>query len=340
MTQRELQKAKKDILERISTSDNFAVLVSDPDSDAVGSGLAMEEILDQMGKKVKLYSSYEIPQFSYLPRFKKFIITDIKKLDFGQFETIITVDSSEPRLVLDKNKHPERYSFPKKTFVINIDHHDSNPLYGQINYVDSKLSSASEALYEIFASSIEITPSLATNLFAAIVGDTKCFQYIGSTTAKTLRVAADLLEKGANQKLIIHKIIYSFDEDILKMNIDALKDFKIKKVGKYKYSYAVMDIKKYGFEFVSRDRNNLAKELLRSIKGTDFSVLITPTAPNLTKLSFRGRRKEIVKIANYLGGGGHKEGAAARVELTVNKALEKLDKFLQKTDLPEMLSYE
>lgn len=335
MNTKELQKAKKAILKKVKSTDNFAIFVSDPDADAIGSGLAMEEILEKMGKKAKLYSSYRISEYSYLQRFEKFIIKDIAKLNFGQFETVIVLDSSKPWRVLDKLKYRKDYVFPKQAFVINIDHHSGNSMYGNINYVDI-ISSVAEQLYVLFQKEIEITPSLATNLLASILGDTGCLKYPNSVTPQVLRIAAKLKEKGADHGLAIQNMFYSFAPKIIRMNIEALSKFKIAKAGKYKFVYTLLEPLKYGFKYLSREQIHLTKEVLRGIKGTDFAVFVTPLKPRLTKLSFRTRNVEVFKIFKHFGGGGHKEAGGATVKMSVEEVLHKLSDFLKKTKLPKV----
>lgn len=338
MNKKQLDKAKQKILKRIRNSDNFAILVSDPDNDSIGSGLAMEEILVQMGKKCKLYSSFELPEFTYLPRFKRFIIKDVVSINFKRFKTLIVLDSGDPSRLVDKKIHAKGFEFPRSSFIINIDHHDTTTLFGNINYIPANpiISSTAEALYDIFSDKITITPSLATNLLSAIIGDTGNFRY-SNTSPATLRVAAELMERKANHRSIIKNIFYSFRPDIVKINIDAIKQMKFKKVGKYKFVYTIIDIKKFGFTNAIGNQLYISQEVVRSIYGVNFTLRITPLEKKLTKLSFRSKDREIVKIAEHFGGGGHKESAGAIAPMSVDECLKKLTEFLQKTKLPKVL---
>jgi len=239
---------------------------------------------------------------------------------------------------VDKKIHAKGFEFPESSFVINIDHHDTTTLFGNINYVPTNpiISSAAEALYDIFSDNITITPSLATNLLAAIIGDTGSFRY-SNTSPATLRIAAKLMEKKANHRLIINNIFYSFRPDIVKMNIDAIKQMKFKKAGEYKFVYTIIDIKKFGFTNTTGSQLYISNEVLRAISGVNFTLRISPLEKRLTKLSFRSKDREIVKIAEHFGGGGHKEAAGAIVPMSVDECLEKLAEFLQKANLPKVL---
>jgi len=336
MKKKELEDSKEKILKKIDDSDNFAILVSDPDTDAVGTGLAMEEILESLGKSSKLYSSFDLKDFSYLPRFEKFIIKDISKLDFSKFECLIVLDSAEPRRLVDETKGQKLNSIPKVSFIINIDHHASNILFGDINYVptDPIISSTAEAVFDIFEKELKITKSLATNLLFAIIGDTASFKYTTSINPQLFRIVANLLEKGADHRMIVQETFYSYDPKIMKMNFEILNNFKTKKVGKYTYAYTFLDMDKYHLTDVHRYQVHIVKEMLRSIKGTDFAVMIRFTKNKKTKLSFRSRNVEVVKLAEALGGGGHREAAAAPMNATKEEAIEKLNSLLKKIELP------
>ncbi len=338
MNKKELQKARSQIIEKIEKSKNFCILVSDPDTDAVGSGLAMEEILGLMGKESKLYSSFELDKFKYLPRFEKFIIKDISSIDFSQFECLIVLDSAEIHRLIDRTKGQKLEKFPKGSFVINIDHHDSNTMFADINYVPKNpiISCTSEALYDIFADKVKITKSLATNLLASIVGDTASFMYNSGLSPHLFRITAVLLEKGAKHRKIIYKTFYSYDPEILKMNFEVLNNFEIKKVGKYTYSYTYLDMDKYNLTDVNRYQVHFAKEMLRSMEGVDFGVFARSNSKNETKLSLRSRKVEISKLAEKLGGGGHREAAGAPMDIPLKEALQKMEKLLKTIHLKEL----
>lgn len=338
MNEKELQKSKKEILSKISTANKIAVFVSDPDGDAAASGLALEEVLEQLGKKAKLYSSFKMDEYSFLPRFDKYEITDIGKLDFDKFDLIIVLDSSDLSRIVDTKKYPEGIKTPKKSFLINIDHHRSNTFFGNINYVplETPISSATEAVYDIFKSKIHLTKSLATNFLTGIITDTGCFKH-PNTTSKTLKTASELLKSGADKKFIIHHIYYSYPEKIIRLNIKSLNTLKVKKAGKYKYAYTILPINEFNMSDYHREQVVIVKETIRAIDSIDLSILITKLSSSRTKLSFRSRTVEIVKIAEFLGGGGHAEAAGATVNLTIDETLSKVDSYLKRAELERVI---
>jgi len=322
MNKKDLEIAKQKILDRIKNSDNFAILVSDPDEDAIGSGLAMEEILVQLGKQVKLFSSFEVDQYKYLPHNSRFIIKDITTIDYSDFKTLIVLDAGEIYRLYNQVKHPEQFVFPPDTFVINIDHHPDNPLFGSIDYVPSSIaSSAGELLYDIFKDEIDITKTIATNLLAAIIGDTGCFRY-SNTSPHTLNVASKLISYKAQHRMIINKVYYDHNFTIVKKTINVLQNIEIKTISKYTFAYVVLDNEK---ETVEQMRH----EILRSIKEINFYIVLKRKGEKRTKISFRSKDTAISKIAELLGGGGHPESAGVIVDFPPDVALEKIEELLR-----------
>ncbi|MBU0975612.1 MAG: DHH family phosphoesterase [Patescibacteria group bacterium] len=336
MTNQQLKKTKLEIIDRINKSDNFAVLISDPDDDAIGSGLAMEEILAQKEKSVKLYSSFDIPEYAFLPRSEKFIIQDTSTVDFGQFNNLIFLDSSDPSRTLDSISE-RSVRIPKKTFVINIDHHSTTTMFGNLNYVVPESTSTGELLFDIFGKEITITPSIATNLLCAIIGDTNCFKYPTYDYAHTLEIASILIKKGAKHDDIVKNAFYTNDKKVIDMNTEALKNMHYNRVGNISYTSTVVDMKKYGITTSSSRRSfHIYYEIVQSIKGIDFSVRINPLVDGLLKLSFRGRTVAVDKLAEHFDGGGHKAAAGSTIQNTPEQFLEELKNYLKSTKLEKL----
>jgi phosphoesterase RecJ-like protein len=333
MTTSELKKAKRQILAKIKESDNFAILISDPDPDAVGSGLAMKKILDQMGKKSKLYSSYEIKKdYHYFPGIEEYIITDISELDLGQFNCLIFLDSAHKARVLDSNRQTEEFNLPKDVIIINIDHHPSNPLFGTINYCSEHISSAAEAVYMIFKDKIEISSNIATNILAGIIGDTGCFKF--AVSYQIFNIASQLVQKGADHAYIIRNMFYSYPKNIILMNMDAIKNIKFVEAGKYEFIYTIMDGRKFGIEDIQRDQRWIVQEgVLKTLKDSSFSLVITPVDRNLTKMSFRSERYDVNKLAKEFEGGGHAKAAGATVKMPPEDIVAKLKELLKANKL-------
>lgn len=338
MTTDKLQNTKKAVLDKIKSSDNFLILISDPDGDEASAGIAMHEILTQMGKESTLFSHFNINDFFYLPGNKNYRVGDLTKLNFGQFDIIITVDTPEEyRLIDKKNRTYHSFKLPKDKFIINIDHHPhSNSYYGDINYVPENISSTGEALYDIFKDEIKITPSIATNILNSLIADTQCFRQTDVTHPKTLRIAADLIEKGADHFLLTLHIYYNFSFNDVKAYANVLKELELRKAGKYTYAQVVIDEKKLKIDTLFDEFTSIINERIRSISDCNFSVNVAVLDPTTTRFSLRARDTEVLKIAKHLGGGGHKRAAGATVKKDLETSLKMLGKYIEKAKLPEI----
>ncbi len=332
LMENKLEKLKNKIISKIDSFNTFAILVSDPDYDSIGSGLALFNILKQK-KSVKLFSDFNLYEYNFLPGVSNFIITDISKVNFGHFDCLIFLDCNDIDQILDnqKKRGEKELKIPKNVYTINIDHHKTNKHFANINFVSTKFSSTGEALCYLFLNKYNLSQNTATNLLAAIIGDTNCFRN-KNTNDYSFSCVLTLRKITNKYNYLIQKIFYSLSKFELKMNIEATKSIKFKSTGKYKYVYAIFDRIKHSSKNLSkRQKSLLQDEILNSINNVDFSLLIVKRADNTIKLSFRSRKMDVSKIAEIFGGGGHKLAAGAVSSLSIDSAISKIDKYLLKT---------
>ena len=328
-TQEELS---KEIFSQTNNSKNIAVLISEPDQDSVGSGLALKEILKVLNKESDLYSSFSVDKFHYLPNIKQYTVQDIANIKLKGYDTIFVLDASQLYRLVDVKMYPNGITLPKKSTVINIDHHNDNPGFGSINYIGSqKISSTAEALYVIFNDKVSFSPSIATNLLAGLIEDTGCFRH--AFTSQTLRIVADLIDKKGDYNMLVNQIYYSNSKRIVRANVKCLSNLSFKKAGKYSYAYSIVKPKDFGIEVPRRSDIRILQETMKSISGIDFSMRITPLAKNITDISLRSRDVKVASIAEHFKGGGHDRAAGTTVRMDVKTFLRELNNFLRKTNL-------
>src|SRR5919108_5267571 len=168
--------------------DRFLVTTHEnPDGDALGSLLAMELALDQLGKDAVMYLAGPVP----LPQEYAFMRLDDLRRELPEDaaeRVLVAVDcANESRL------GPDPEILMSASLVLNIDHHHDNTRFGDVDLVDSAASSTGEVLRDVFAElGVAITPDIAEALYIALVTDTGRFQYT-NTTPKALRLAAELV---------------------------------------------------------------------------------------------------------------------------------------------------
>ncbi|MBW2561324.1 MAG: bifunctional oligoribonuclease/PAP phosphatase NrnA, partial [Deltaproteobacteria bacterium] len=170
-----------------------------PDGDALGSELALYHVLRDMGKEAVVYNQDMAPAvYEFLPGMEA-IVHSLDSVD--GFDAVFVLDCSDISRVGDQQG---RVGSIQK--IVNIDHHVSVGTFSKILLTDSRASSTGEMIHRLLQHmKIAITGDIATNLYTAILTDTGSFQY-SNTGSATFRVAADLVERGADCRYIAQNI--------------------------------------------------------------------------------------------------------------------------------------
>jgi phosphoesterase RecJ-like protein len=305
------------VAEAIRSGDRFLVTTHEnPDGDALGSMLAMKLALDQLGKHPIMYLAGDVP----LPAEYHFMSLDglQRRLPPDAPERILlALDcANESRL------GPDPEVLQQAPLVIDIDHHHDNTRFGGINLIDATASSTGELLRDVFRElDVRITPEIAEALYIALVTDTGRFQY-ANTTPKSLRLAAELVEAGAD----IHRIFQGVYENVefakLKLLARALERAQVYEGGRLVISYLLRDdfrdvgaVEPYAEGII---------DYLRGVEGADMSVLIRepPTRGGPSRrVSLRASHDEldVSAIARKSDGGGHRQAAGFSSERSIEE---------------------
>ena len=307
------------VVAALRENDRFVVTSHEaPDGDALGSLLATGLALRQLGKDAVMYLGGPAP----LPGEYRFLELQQRGLqrerpaDFAE-RVLVAVDcasagrvGAEPGLV------------DAAPFTINIDHHHDNPRFGDVNLIVEDASSTGEVLADVFRESgVELTPEIAEALYIALVTDTGRFQY-ANTTPKTLRLAADLVEAGAD----VHRVFQGVYENVqfakLKLLARALDRARVLEGGKIVVSHLLRD----DFEAVGATEpySEGIIDFLRSAEGALVSALIREPPRDggpTRKVSLRSSVDEVdvSAIARKSGGGGHREAAGFSSDLSIDE---------------------
>ena len=160
-----------------------------PDPDSVGSALAMKFALESLGKKATVIrGDSEIPQaFMHFPGADQIVPKNFGEVDLKEFDLFISLDTA----AIDRISTLGKLEFPASLFVIDIDHHRTNPGFGAINLIESSYPATAQILFDLFKEwGVPITADMAYNLFIGIYTDTGAFKY-RETTVKTFAIAAE-----------------------------------------------------------------------------------------------------------------------------------------------------
>jgi phosphoesterase RecJ-like protein len=195
----------KAIADALRQHDRFLVVTHEnPDGDALGSLLAATLALRQLGRDALMY----LPGPTPLPREYAFMpleeLARERPEDAGE-RVLLAVDCAKEDRIGDEAV------LPLSPLVLNVDHHHDNTRFGDLNLIVADASSTGEVLRDVFAElGVELTPELAEPLYIALVTDTGRFQY-ANTTPKALRLAAELVDAGADIHAVFQEVYESVE---------------------------------------------------------------------------------------------------------------------------------
>jgi phosphoesterase RecJ-like protein len=308
------------VAEALRSNDRFIVTTHEnPDGDALGSLLATTFALRELGKDADMYLFGEVP-----------IPNEYEFMDFAGILRGPNPDSSERVVVAldcanERRLGPESALLEKAQLVVDIDHHHDNTRFGKVNLIVGHASSTGEILADVFRElGVSLTPEIAEALYIAVVTDTGRFQY-ANTTAKALRLAAELVEAGAD----VHRVFQGVYENVafakLKLVARALENAEVFEGGRVVVSH----LEREDFEHAGAEEpySEGIIDYLRAVEGTELAALIRepPTANGPThRISLRTTEADldVSAIARKSGGGGHRQAAGFSSEATIEEITE------------------
>jgi bifunctional oligoribonuclease and PAP phosphatase NrnA len=294
------------ILEKIDGSQSICVAGHvRPDGDCIGSEVGLTLALRKQGKEVTCWNEDVAPQ--------KYAFLDpdnlLQKPDGGhKFDLVITVDcASFERLGTVGPAVAER------KYLINIDHHESNTRYGDLNWISAREASTGELIFRLMQEAKwPVTPAIADCLFTAVSTDTGSFQY-GTTKPATFHTAGELVKSGANLETICHEVYESYSLSRIRLLKHAYNHFHLTDRDRIAYLW----LKKADFARTGADRSDTEGLIdhIRSIEPVVVACVFEEIEPEVTRISLRSKSADINvnEIAAQFGGGGHSAAAGARI---------------------------
>ena len=290
------------ILSAIEQKHRF-VLVSHarPDGDAVGSVLALYQVLLQRGKQAVAILSDPVPLL-------------YKSLPFADcIQQGLSVEGDyEVAIVLECDSFQRtRISGLERFFAINIDHHSSGKPFAQINWIDPTACAVGAMVYRLaLASGAKITPQIATCLYTAVLTDTGSFNYAG-TNDRTFELAQQLVRFGADPVQIAQSIYFSSPTSKMRLLGYALNN--LHREGELAWMYVtVHDIERSGG--IEEDLEGLVNYAL-GIAGVEVAAFFRELPNQRFRVSLRSKGAvDVARIAEIFGGGGHKCASGFSIE--------------------------
>jgi bifunctional oligoribonuclease and PAP phosphatase NrnA len=284
------------IVEAINNAQRIAISSHiRPDADSIGSSLALFFILKQMGKEVFLLNTDKAPfPLTELPGSQNI---QYRQIYPDPYDVVILVEGgTEERTGMT---HLEHY------FTINIDHHASSAYESNINWVDPNAAAVAELVYQLAQRlGTDWTKEVGVNLYAAISSDTGSFKY-SNTTAKSLKIASQLIEKCKFDPIEVSDLIFNSNHlEKVKMIQKVLATLELR----YQNRIAMIDFKqKYLAQLSLKDiETEDVISIARSIQGVDVTLFFKEIGPDNFRISIRSKGTiNSQLVARAFNGGGH-----------------------------------
>jgi len=272
-----------------------------PDLDTIGSQLALYHVLKGMGKTVWMHNTDPAPRIChYLPASE--CITYGEMPQEIQADLLIAVDAGS----LGRLGMTEHY-FKDKT-LMNIDHHASNTLYGDINIVDARYCATGAMIYDLIQHLKQpLNAASAAAIYAAVLTDTASFR-LSTVSADVHRMVAELIDAGTDVAVAAKAIYQSHHKERFHLLSHALKTMILQNNGQT--AWIAVDYDAYQKHHMSGEDTEGFIDYARSIDGVAIAVFMRESNNNEWKISLRGEAPYSVgELAGQLGGGGHQYAA-------------------------------
>ncbi len=291
------------------------VLISDKgvDGDSLGASLAMLDYLKSIHKDAPVYIDREAPlQYQWMPHIDS-CTTDKSVVTDPEVDLVISFDCSNEKFINDLI--PNRRSVT----LINIDHHKTNPLYGDINQVVVSASATAQIVAEFYtANRLTPSPQAATCILTGIAFDTGVLTN-DATNEAAFNITSDMVLLGGNMRQVIQQMYRNRSVPALKiwgivlerLQHDAGQDFVAT-------CLTQEDLSRY--EITEGEIYEL-RNYLNFVVDADTVFVMTETDDGGVKVSLRSRARDISVLAKHYGGGGHAKSAGfylpnARLQVT------------------------
>jgi phosphoesterase RecJ-like protein len=293
-----------------------------PDGDAIGSMIALREIVHDLHREAHLFLPESVPQsFRFIDPENSIRTYDPEKDGDALLDSDLwfCLDFNAPSRMGKMNDLLGKYEGD----VICIDHHKSSEPFGQIMFTDETAAATGLLLAEWAEwQGGPWTETLITALYSAIVSDTGGFRHT-NTDARSLSIAARLVERGADPYVICHNLYECWSEGRLRLLLRVLDTLQVDRDIKT----AFLQVLRSDFEATGTGPQDLEEFVNygRMLEKIEVAILLCELRDNQCKASIRSNGVvDVEEIARSLGGGGHQGASGVRFDLPIEEAREKL----------------
>ncbi|HWT65637.1 MAG TPA: bifunctional oligoribonuclease/PAP phosphatase NrnA [Terracidiphilus sp.] len=300
------------VLKVIREGERFLVCShSRPDGDAVGSVLAMGMLLEEMGKRVDMVTADRVPAVYRALPWANRLRTAMRV--HGPYDAAILLECD----CTERTRLRGLEAFP----IVNIDHHASGRLWGQVNWIDREAASVGQLVHKLVkAAGGTVTREMATCLYTTLLTDTGGFLF-GTLRASTFALAQELVEAGANPTKIALDTYFTAPASKLLLLGAALNT--LHREGRLSWLWITQKemVRTCAAE---EDCEGIVNYAL-SVEGVEAAVFLRELPEGRIRLSLRSKgRVNVASLAERLGGGGHENAAGCTLDGPLERALEEI----------------
>lgn len=290
-----------------------------PDGDAIGSQIALGMALEAAGKRVRLINEDGLPEnLAFLPASDRIETPPAEPLE--DVEVAIALDTAtKPRL-----GENALHAASKATLWLNIDHHVTNPRYGDLNLIDDRSPATGQIIYHLLrALELPLPDASRDAIYVAVSTDTGSFQY-PSTTAETYEMAADLIRRGLDVGRI-NSLTYDSHPfrrlELMRALLATLQRSADGRVAHWELTMATRE----ALGVKPEDSEGLI-DIIRAIEGVVVAVFFEELPDGKIRISMRSKdlRANVSEICQQFGGGGHALAAGIRMRGPLAEAREQV----------------
>jgi bifunctional oligoribonuclease and PAP phosphatase NrnA len=287
----------------------------DPDGDALGSAFALAFALTALGKDSTVYLRDKIPyRYEFLPKPANMV----HEVPATGYDAVIVVDCG------DLFRVGEALAAVRgSAYFVNIDHHETNEAFGDVNIVDERASSTAEVLYGILKSlSVRFDFNIAVNLYTAVLTDTGSFRY-ESTTSEAFSICEEMTRFGVRPSYVAGEVYECHPKErfqLLRLVLETLETFNGDRIAT---AYVTQSM----FERTGTNREYTEGfvEYLKEIRGVEVACLVREVATGQYKVSMRSKDGvDVASVASSFGGGGHERAAGCTITGDIEAVKNKL----------------
>jgi len=295
-----------------------------PDGDSIGSQLAMAYALEALGKEVRLVNADAAPEHYF----------EFPGVDRIEIASQTTADG-DAVIVMECSELARTGVSGFDGFIINIDHHAGNRMYGAVNWFDESAAACGEMVFDVInALGVPLTPEIATHIYLAILTDTGSFHH-SNITPRTFDICRQAVEAGVNPAAMARRVYDSNSFGKLKLIGALLDDMELVDGGRL----AVLQMDDSILETCGCTQNDTEGIINLPLTAREIrAVVFFKVGPNgEVRVSMRSKYDVDVRVvASEFGGGGHKNAAGCTVAGAID-ALQKtfVEKILRAIDLQD-----